>query len=626
MGAYIFFEGMVKLTGRKRIAVVVVLVGIAAGVSWFVMQGTHSRSGKEVGEGAVLDAGDAQPELAGRASWEAGENDVVVGVDVEREIPGFVGGAFSGASLIPLPEGTEDVVWEAVRENGGVLVSGTGQWRGNQVEVSWRFVAGDPQSRLQVVVRDVAVTELLGGDVVGMVAVGRPVQQFLDEKARLREGIGTAGEGVVWAQWSAGEEALTLSGIVADSAVLGGAGTELEVAFWRRGGLDEAVLGCEQVEAGRVTLVVQMDWTVGSGLPVAAARLPHGYRAALVPVFGDVSTLANREWRAGAARSVEDWLGRARTLIYGHSSPEDPRYGNGGLLGTHFGGSVVVPGAWWGESEVQALAAELAGTRVELVPDGMAAPDELGEGAVYVAGDALCEQVARAAASGASLLLVPGAPDVVAPEIGRAGNVRGKDAGRVQVMGAVGLDGRRAPLVEGVFAQEALESLLREREISVISTPLVATRNPLIELWHEALLQPERGGEWTLQEDVSRAFARGELFRETEKFLVTSASALQKYWRERAQVDVWQGPDGELVIYHGGEQAVAGFTVVIAGQVRRVGEDAAQGIELVVKENETFLWLDLEPGARREVFLESVVPGADVGFEDESRLHGVRWQ
>lgn len=609
-GAYIFCEGMVKLTGRKWIGVVVAVVVVTVGLLW-LFRGAMKSSGSTV-DLASVEVVAEQVTTKGRAAWALDSAELGIGIDVERSIPGFRDGAFAGASLVPVPAGTTGLTWDAVHDSDGVVVRGHGLWRRHQVEVNWRFVSGDPQSRLRVVVRSVPVGELLEGDILGRVEIGRPVQRFFDEKLRLwgADAAKSGGDGVVWAQWGEDAEALTLSRIIADGAVWGSPSanksTALEIAFWRKNELDRAVWGCDSMAGKTVDLVVQLDWTVGKSRAVAPAMLPHGYRAALVPVFGDLQSSGNSEMQVGAARSAEDWLGRARTLIYGHSSAEDPRYGNGGLLGSHFGGSVVVPVAWWEDVGVQALAAELEGTRVELVSDGKTE---------YLAGNEVCERAFRAVEQGTSLLIVPG-PGVgdVQSSARREGNVRGLP----KVMGVHGLDGRRTSLTEGVFSQDSLEDLLAEHGVTAVSTPLVATRNPLIDLWHEAVLAAERGGEWTLQADVSRAFARGELLRETDRLLISSASGLQNYWHLRAGVDVWQGPAGEVVVYNGGSKAVEGFTFVVAGTVRLSGElDAGQaGVEIAYSDDLTYVSLDLEPGGRHEIFLD---------LAEASRLEGVRW-
>lgn len=596
--------------------VVVAVFGIAIGLWWMGFGEDKSLGGQQASDFAGLS--DESVIGKGRATWGTSAVDVAVGIDVERSIPRLELGEYAGASLIPVPDGTGGLVWETEENEGGMLVSGRGLWREYQVDVSWRFVADDPQSRLRVVVRDVPVSELLEGDVVGKIVVERPVQRFFDDKSRLWGAgeVERGSDGVVWAQWEGEAQALTLSRIVAEQArwnLLPGASEgALDVAFWRRSELDAEVMGCESMGEKVVDLVVQLDWTVGKSRPVVPAVLPHGYRAALVPVFGDLQSSRSVEMQAGAARSAEDWLSRARTLIYGHSSAEDPRYGNGGLLGAHFGGSVVVPAAWRDDVGVRELAVELEGTRVELIPDGKTA---------YLAGDSLCEQAFQADEAGVSVFIVPAEDDggVVASSAGRAGHVQGLP----KVVGVVALDGVRTSLTEGVFSQESLEGLLAEQDVLAISTPLVATRNPLIGLWHEALLSAERGGAWTLQSDVSRAFARGELLRETERLLISSVSGLQDYWRDRAVVDIWQGPDGEVVLYNGGAMRVEGFTFVVAGRVRLVADDGGSrpGVEIAYHGGVSYVSLDLEAGARQVVLLDEVGDGEVVG----PSLIGVKW-
>lgn len=468
---------------------------------------------------------------------------------------------------------------------------------------------GDPQTRLTIQIKNVA----LGGldeDVVGHVEVPAESFSFVDESFRLVQGDpGTPLGRARWVRWRRGEEYLTLSSPSADDVTLV---TEegvvrLEFAFWRqskRGALQR----CLADHLGVVDLEVSMHLTVGPMLPVAASNLPSGYVAALVPVFTNPGQQVGLRGQA-AAQNAQDWLSRAKTLIHGHSSSEDPRFGNGGLLGANFGGTVTVPALWWHEPEVQALVSALDGSNVELAIEGP------GESAALWMGDvSRCEEVLLAFSESPGVLLY-GRGDEAPATAPASGSLRGLST----IASPRQLDGRREALVETVFSQAALHELVERRAIDWFAAPLVATRNPLLAASQDSLLEPERGGSWTLHADLSRAFARAELLRETERLLITSASSLSRYWQGAQGVAIWQSPEGFLVTHLPGESSLKGFSLVVAAPSTLVAAGPTPaGLGVAHSSGTSTYWWDLPPGERS-------ILGVDVA-DEAARLRPIRWK
>src|SRR5690554_2063855 len=85
---------------------------------------------------------------------------------------------------------------------------------------------------------------------------------------------------------------------------------------------------------------------------------------ALVPIFGLPAEHSDPQIAEAAAPDASRWLRRANTLIYGHSNPEDPRFGTGGLLGNKLKTTVIVPTRFSDDPKIEALARALDQTPV----------------------------------------------------------------------------------------------------------------------------------------------------------------------------------------------------------------------------------------------------------------------
>jgi hypothetical protein len=324
----------------------------------------------------------------------------------------------------------------------------------------------------------------------------------------------------------------------------------------------------------------------------------NGASAQLVPVFDLSENHPDPQIAQTSAKSASAWLGRARTLIYGHSNPGDPRYGNGGLLGHGLGATIAVPPKWAEHPDIVELAGDLRGSRVELAPRGEAEHAALL--GTRFALEPSCRTLVELSQKGVSAAIV----DLVsspedAPETDAPTGFSGGTTSLVATATPVQLDGQLSTLLERALNTRTLDSLVRERGSFVFSAPFVATRNPLIGAAKEALLEPERDGHWTMTADLSEALANLELWREATPLLVTSVGRAASQASASRDVLHWWAPDGTLEVYNPGNKAISGYTLVVDGTVGAHLEGAAissRQILLDAQRQATLLWWDLEPG------------------------------
>jgi hypothetical protein len=329
-----------------------------------------------------------------------------------------------------------------------------------------------------------------------------------------------------------------------------------------------------------------------------------GASAQLVPVFDLPGTHPDPQIAQTAAKGASAWLHRVRTLIYGHSNPDDPRYGNGGLLGHGLGATIAVPSKWVETPDVVELSEDLRGSRVELAPRDTTEDTYLHS--THFSMPPSCSTLVELSQKGspAAIVGLVASQDATPKQTDTSKNAptRGFLGGTTSLVATtapVQLDGQLSSLLEHGFDIQALDPLVRARGSFVFSAPFVATRNPLIGAAKEGLLKPERDGHWTLSQDLSEALANLELWREATPLVVTSVGKAASQASASKDVLQWWTPDGALHVYNPTSKTVPGYTLVVSGVVeasRENGSLSSRQILLDAQRQATLLWWDLKPG------------------------------
>jgi hypothetical protein len=105
----------------------------------------------------------------------------------------------------------------------------------------------------------------------------------------------------------------------------------------------------------------------------------------------------------------------------------------------------------------------------------------------------------------------------------------------------------------------------------------------LIPAAKEALLHPERQGQWTLSSPFTSALTDLELLGEAHPLHVSSLSGVVDYWRRARRTDRRWTPDGDLLVATSGQTPLAGYTLVVDGarlSRETVTIDGAPGFQL----------------------------------------------
>ena len=288
-------------------------------------------------------------------------------------------------------------------------------------------------------------------------------------------------------------------------------GLEVDWILWP--GLDDAP-DCGGGEAGEVeeqVLVVSLRLVVQFGAGALAGPMPEqiSLESAATPIFVDPPSVHGDPWLDGSARDAGDLARRLRALAFGHSDRDDPRYGNGGLLATGLGAVFAVPGQWWEEPPVAELRSSLEGTAIEVLP----LTDDGNSQRSVAFGDDYCDLLHRSDGRQAPTILVSSDDDQMF------------SAGLTAPLPPVIEVGRgpihRDRLLDRLFTPDRQNSLFFHGEYRIQQIPVVATRNPLEDIAHQAILSPDRGGHWTLDDTLTRRLSRWDFepTNDARKFL-----------------------------------------------------------------------------------------------------------
>ncbi|MFB6373066.1 MAG: hypothetical protein ABEN55_08115, partial [Bradymonadaceae bacterium] len=282
-------------------------------------------------------------------------------------------------SLTPLPD-EADISWTLRRSGGDIAMIGTGRWSGADLQARWHFQRGNPQASFSVRLSDVPIPTLRNTDFSASIALppGRlhtaDGHLAMDGPKKKVWPYHISPWKPAWLQWRGERDRLTLLDWTGDGLTLepDGDGTTLRVHLWHPDAhplLQTCAI--EQKDAPpSVDLHASGVFYLGAAPSVFPSRLPSAREAALAPIFALPSAHPDSTLHQGSPDNPEEWAARARTIAFGHSNVEDPRYGNGGLLGHGLGGTIAVPADWWNKSPVADFRDEVRGTEVAIAPRG----------------------------------------------------------------------------------------------------------------------------------------------------------------------------------------------------------------------------------------------------------------
>lgn len=413
--------------------------------------------------------------------------------------------------------GASDMSWEQTRRGASTLLTATGD---TSPSLSWEFADGNPTAILR------AQTNVAPADLAQPITVTLELPDGELEGWDVADGFHTVdaynthtGE-YVWLRWSRGESSMTFRGWNGDGFAVrpsGSGGYTVEMALWRPEQHPHVVECLGELDEQPVQLDARAMVEFRALPKIVAWPYPNGAEAMMLPIL--VAPELHNDPQLGEARSrnARDFVDRVTTLAYGHSSPNDPRYGNGGLLGHGLGGTIVAPAKLLGKSKVQTLAKDLGPTRV-----GIAAGGPVSKDAPYA--------LRYANEVGCAALRSPSTTGLISPRTDAA-SASLREAPRpfeTQVFARV-LDGRLDSLLAQGFSRAYADEARRNRDIYAFVSPLVATRNPLIGAAADALLEPERKGMWTVSPRLAGGLADVELWREAHPIGVSSVDDLVTY-------------------------------------------------------------------------------------------------
>ena len=308
---------------------------------------------------------------------------------------------------------------------------------------------------------------------------------------------------------------------------------EVEWSIWP--GLDEE-LNCSDTASGHYRASLRLVIQFGDQPLAAPLPAPPDTDSLGTPIFVDAPASGGNAWEDGRARNAEDFASRLRTLAYGHSDRDDPRHGNGGLLAAGMGAIFAVPHDWWDEPPVESLRRSLRDTEIDAVRI-----DDPSSQIQITDGD-LCEHLTGdGPASDSPSTLVVKADGDRPFELPLAGPVPA-----VLVAGSSSTE--RSQLLDRLFPSPHTDSLFADGSHRGVFIPVVATRNPLEGISSQNILSPDRGGEWTLHDTLTRRLGRYEMSHRHDAHQSTGLSGLQRLRQGQQKSVTGWNPDGTIAI------------------------------------------------------------------------------
>lgn len=481
-------------------------------------------------ETAPLEQTDLQAPTTPPEAWERVEADNRV--DVELDDPP-VWTNDDGERLMegPSVDGV-DLEWSHKRHDGWNVAVGTGQTEGFDAEFRIWTAAGWPKAIVDVEARLTA--EALAQRWETRTTIPTDAPRLLTGALEVHRADDTTADDIVGARFDDTRPTVSMH------APEGATGTHrtdngsTTVDWTLREGLDDYD---ECLEEGELTRTTSSRIVVGFGdaPTVAPLAVPVGTRSLTTPIFSDAPAPTDDPWADGRAEDGSDLAGRYRTLAFGHSDPEDPRFGNGGLLAYGMGAIFTVSPGWWDQPGLAEFRDSIGGTDIEMATAGL---EEGPTTDTRIAEPGDCEAIAAALAGDVETTVVRGSVDDPAYRAPLA-------APLPAVLEAGRLPTERETILDRLFdAGEAAGAHRAE------FAPLVATRNPLEDISEQNLLSPDDGGHWTLHDALTRRFSRLDLERDVEGHRAISFEDLRDHRRRhRTALPYWE-PDGILTHSH----------------------------------------------------------------------------
>ncbi|QDG50023.1 hypothetical protein FIV42_04485 [Persicimonas caeni] len=504
---------------------------------------------------------ESQHKPAPLTAWQASDDARTVDVRVDDatgptlQLEGADPITLTPTLISPRAMSFEWTSWEVHRGQDHTLVVGEGSAGKATLSATWSFFDGNPQAHLALAITALPAAHL--ADEITL-AVSFPSGELALVSTSQADAAVSGPAGVALpATWRGGEQTLTYSNFSGPRVSKDDSTNTLQFELWQKAGSRQDIDWSDCIEAPAdltVDLELDLTVTVGSRATVSRWPLPNAQEAVLVPVFDVASHHPDAQVAQGVAKYADRWLWRARTLLYGHSSPEDPRYGTGGLLGHGLGGTLVVPETFVADEAIQQLAAELEGTHAELAP--RSAVVEGYTGSSRLVSSPSCSKLIELSRAGVPAVITGSSNDAALADIG----FNTGPPGLTTTVGPVQLDGSRKTLLAQGMSPESLEPIWKSGQTATFVTPFVATRNPLIGAFKEGLLVPERDGHWTVAPEVAGAMTNLELWREETPLLVTSLGAAAGHAERMRGVRWWWSEKGEVELYNPHGEPLHGAT------------------------------------------------------------------
>lgn len=267
---------------------------------------------------------------------------------------------------------------------------------------------------------------------------------------------------------------------------------------------------------------------------VAPLPVPAGHRAVATPLFVEPTAAGPNPWDDGRSRDALEYARRFRALAFGHSDRSDPRYGNGGLLATNLGGTFAVPSGWWTEEPVRDLRDSLEGTEIEVIP---VEPTDDADVRIVDPGD--CRAVTTAGGEHSAPVVIRHRNERPPTELPVASPMG-------PVVEAGNTPANRREVLDRLFAFEHPEGLFADGAHRTGFVPVVATRNPLVDIADEAILQPDARGHWTLHESLTRRLSRYEMSPRSDEYAAMGLGQLAEHRHRHARAVPFWNLDGTL--------------------------------------------------------------------------------
>lgn len=500
-----------------------------------------------------------------------------------------------GMALLPTLDGA---TWETTTVSSTASfhhVRTSGKAHGQAIQTTWMLAQGNPQMKFvfamtnapRDLVEPIALEFKLPPGVVRYADLNQRMTAFEGEAVSLPPAAPR------WIEWKNDDQTLVFSQWQGDGFEIQSTTDGFTLRLVVFDPARRAAVGCVPDPAPR--LESQLLVTFGADQPIFASRLANGLQSAIVPVFAEKQ---GRYAVDGSSRTPEELAARIRTLALGHSDTEDPRHGNGGLVGTNLGGTFLIPADVKTHPDLVSLAESLKNTTVELsVSDN--SPTAMSS----------CDQPVEVLRR----VLEPG-------EVwngnyrNEVGAIPGANHGWPARWVVPALDGARETLTGQVFTRPYMDQTLRDRAVLVFLAPLVATRNPLVEAYQNTLLMPERNGQWTIAPEIDRVFGELELNQEMSEHAVLSAENLIRDMHAAWGTRIERRADGSWRLLG----TMDGITLILPDAHEVTVEATEADVQIVDGQSQPQTWVSFDLKGSAIVRIKDVTPLPAVAWTFES--------